>query len=94
MLPGGAQDARFKVIRVAGAAVQNGRTFFCHHDTPELVYRPEWRTHPNGVNDIVEFVIASRDPAGTAVVYDRMFGPDLLTSIRAASSFESAPQRC
>ena len=88
-LPGGAQDARFKVIRVAGDAVQNGRTFFCHHDTPELVYRPEWRTHPNGVTDIVEFVIASRDPASTAAVYDRMFGPDLLTSIEGGVLFRA-----
>ena len=83
-LPGCAQDARFKVIRVAGDAVQNGRTFFCHHDTPELVYRPEWRMHPNGVTDIVEFVIASRDPASTAAVYNRMFGPNLVRPIKVA----------
>jgi len=88
-LPGGAQDARFKVIRVAGDAVQNGRTFFCHHDTPELVYRPEWRRHPNGVTDIVEFVIASRQPVRTAAVYDRMFGPDLLTLVHGGVSFRA-----
>jgi hypothetical protein len=88
-LPGGAQDARFKVIRVAGDVVQNGRTFFCHHDTPELVYRPEWRTHPNGVTDVVEFVIASREPASTAAVYDRMFGPDLLTAIEGGVFFRA-----
>jgi len=88
-LPGGAQDARFKVVRVTGDAVQNGRTFFCHHDTPELVYRPEWRRHPNGVIDIVEFVIASREPARTAAVYDRMFGPNLLTQIQGGVSFRA-----
>jgi hypothetical protein len=88
-LPGGAQDARFKVIRVSGDAVQNGRTFFCHHDTPELVYRPEWQSHPNGVIDIVEFVIASHEPARTASVYDRMFGPGLLTPIHAGVSFRA-----
>ena len=58
-LLGGAQDARFRVVRVSGEEVQNGRTFFCHHDTPELVYRPEWRAHPNGAVGIVEFVIAA-----------------------------------
>jgi hypothetical protein len=88
-LPGGAQDARFKVIRVSGDAVQNGRTFFCHHDTPELVYRPEWQSHPNGVVDIVEFVIASHEPARTAVVYDRMFGPGLLTPVQGGVSFRA-----
>jgi len=88
-LPGGAQDARFKVIRVSGDAVQNGRTFFCHHDTPELVYRPEWQSHPNGVIDIVEFVIASHEPARTAAVYDRMFGPGLLTPVQGGVSFRA-----
>lgn len=78
-LPGGAQDARFKVIRVSGEEVQNGRTFFCHHDTPELVWRPEWQSHANGATEIVEFVIASQQPARTAALYERMFGPSLLT---------------
>ena len=78
-LPGGAQDARFKVIRVSGKEVQNGRTFFCHHDTPELVWRPEWQSHANGATEIVEFVIASQQPARTAALYERMFGPGLLT---------------
>jgi hypothetical protein len=88
-LPGGAQDARFKVTRVSGDAVQNGRTFFCHHDTPELVYRAEWQSHPNGVTDIGEFVIASKDPARTAAVYDRMFGPDLLKPVQGGVSFQA-----
>ncbi|SDT50673.1 VOC family protein [Bradyrhizobium canariense] len=86
-LPGGAQDARFKVIRVSGEQVQNGRTFFCHHDTPELVYRPEWQLHRNGVTDVVEFVIASRDPARTASLYERMFGAPLLKPVSGGVSF-------
>ncbi len=90
-LPDGPQDARFKVVRVSGDEVQNGRTFFCHHDTPELVYRPEWQVHPNGVTDIVEFVIASHEPVRTAAVYDRMFGPDLLTPVPGGVSFRAGP---
>ncbi len=88
-LADGVQDARFKVIRVAGEEVQNGRTFFCHHDTPELVWRPEWQSHPNGVTGIAEFVIASREPARTAALYQRMFGPDLLAPISGGVSFRA-----
>ncbi|WP_454625354.1 VOC family protein [Bradyrhizobium cenepequi] len=88
-LPGGAQDARFRVVRVSGEEVQNGRTFFCHHDTPELVYRPEWRGHPNGAIDIVEFVIASKAPSRTAALYERMFGVPLLTEIPGGVSFRA-----
>jgi hypothetical protein len=86
-LPDGAQDARFKVIRVDGEEVQNGRTFFCHHDTPELVYRSEWQSHRNGVTDIVEFVVASREPARTASLYERMFGAPLLKPVSGGVSF-------
>ncbi|WP_158670337.1 VOC family protein [Bradyrhizobium guangdongense] len=88
-LPDGAQDARFRVVRVGGEAVQNGRTFFCHHDTPELVYRPEWRAHPNGAIDIVEFVIAAKAPSRTAALYERMFGVPLLSEVPGGVSFRA-----
>lgn len=88
-LPSGAQDAKFKVIRVSGEEVQNGRTFFCHHDTPELVYRPEWQTHANGVTEIVEFAIVSNEPERTASLYERMFGPGLLTAVPGGFSFRA-----
>ncbi len=65
----GARDASFRVIRVAPELIENGRTFFCHHFTPELVWRREWQDHPNGVTGIAEFVIAARDPTRTANVY-------------------------
>jgi Glyoxalase-like domain len=88
-LPAGAQDARFRVVRVSGDEVQNGRTFFCHHDTPELVYRDEWRAHPNGAIDIVEFVIASNAPRRTAALYERMFGLPLLEPTSGGVSFRA-----
>lgn len=88
-LPEGERDARFTVVRVGGDVVQNGRTFFCHHYTPELVWRPEWQVHRNGVTAIAEFVIASREPARTAAVYEQMFGPDLLTEMPGGVSFRA-----
>lgn len=88
-LPDGAQDARFRVVRVSGQEVQNGRTFFCHHDTPELVYRPEWRVHPNGALNVVDFVIASNEPQRTAALYERMFGAPLLSPVQGGVSFRA-----
>ena len=87
MLADGPRDARFRVIRVSGDEVQNGRTFFCHHDTPDMIWRPEWQSHPNGVIGIVEFVIASQQPARTAALYERMFGPGLLNAVPGGVSF-------
>ncbi|MBB5048128.1 hypothetical protein HNR60_002889 [Rhodopseudomonas rhenobacensis] len=88
-LPDGTHDARFKVIRVSGEQVENGRTFFCHHDTPELVWRPEWQRHRNGVTGIAEFVIAAQNPARTAALYEQMFGPGLLAQITGGVSFRA-----
>jgi hypothetical protein len=80
-LPDGTtQDARFRTVRLAAELVRNGRTFFCHHFTPENVWRDEWRDHPNGVTDIVGFVITSPNPAVTAALYDRVFGPGVLAA--------------
>jgi len=86
-LPEGARDARFSVVRVTGDVIENGRTFFCHHYTPELVWRPQWQDHANGVTGLAELVIAARDPARTAAIYERMFGPGLLTRVAGGVSF-------
>lgn len=88
-LPGGAKDARFAVVRVSGEAVQNGRTFFCHHYTPELVWRPEWQAHRNGVTGIAEFVIAAHEPSRTAALYEQMFGPGLTAAVPGGVSFRA-----
>ncbi len=74
-LPGGAKDARFRVVNLIGA-VPDARVFFCHHGTPELVWRPEWQQHPNGVTGIKAFTMAAADPAVRAEPFRRLFGPD------------------
>jgi len=41
-------DARFTTVRLAPDQLPGGRVYFCQHLTPELVFRDEWRAHPNG----------------------------------------------
>ena len=55
-LEGGARDARFRTTRLDPAMVPMGRVYFCEHQTPELVWRPEWQTHPNGASEIARVV--------------------------------------
>ena len=82
-LPDGTeQDARFRTVRLRPALVANGRSFFCQHDTPQAVWQDAWRVHPNGVSDIVEFVVVARDPAAATQPYSRLFGADRLTACR------------
>jgi hypothetical protein len=73
-LPDGTHDASFRVVRLGSQLIPNGRVFFCQHFTPEFVWRDEWRQHPNGVIDVVEFVIAASDPQKTAELYRSIFG--------------------
>lgn len=87
LLADGPHDARFRVVRLSPGEVQNGRTFFCHHYTPDLVWRPEWQRHPNTAVSVRDFVIATRDPARTASLYERMFGPGALRSEGGNLSF-------
>jgi hypothetical protein len=80
-IPDGERDAAFRVTRVRADLVANGRVFFCEHRTPELVWRDEWRAHPNGALDIVGFTMMAADPARTAGLYRSMFGAEAVRSV-------------
>lgn len=77
---GTSPNARFRTVPLAAERVPNGRSFFCHHLTPELVWRNEWQNHPNGVADITGFVISAINPHDAARVYGELFGADALQS--------------
>jgi len=91
-LPGGPQDARFRTVNLIDAT-PNGRVFFCHHYTPDLVWRDEWRQHPNGATDIVEFAIAAADPARSAAVFGRIFGAAALQPVEGGLALPTAKAR-
>jgi hypothetical protein len=77
-LDGGTQDARFRTTRLDPAQVAMGRVYFCEHQTPDLVWRPEWQTHPNGARAITRVVVATSDPLRTAGLFRGLFGDDAL----------------
>src|SRR5437879_35918 len=45
---GGQRDAKFRTVRLKPGVAPEGRVYFCHHLTRDLVWRDEWRHHPNG----------------------------------------------
>jgi len=71
---GVSQDAKFRVVRLRAGTATFGRVYFCHHLTPELIWRPEWQSHPNGARSVARIQIAAGDPAGAAGLCIRMFG--------------------
>jgi hypothetical protein len=62
-------DARFKTVRFPLDAFSGGRVYFCEHLTPELVWRDEWLSHPNGFCAIDRFVIESPNAEAEARRY-------------------------
>jgi catechol 2,3-dioxygenase-like lactoylglutathione lyase family enzyme len=72
-------DARFRTTRLDPAEVAVGRVYFCEHLTPELVWRPEWQTHPNGARSMARVVVATADPQRTSRLFRGLFGDDAVT---------------
>ena len=81
----GVRDAAFRTTRIAGEAVPAGRLYFCQHFTRELVWRDEWRQHPNGVVGVVRATSVSTDPQILAALLARMFGADAVQPIPGGS---------
>jgi hypothetical protein len=72
------QDARFRVVRLRAGTASFGRVYFCRHLTPELIWRPEWQQHANGARSVARVLIAVREPATSAELLSRMFGPEAM----------------
>jgi hypothetical protein len=73
------REARFRTTRLDPAKIAMGRVYFCEHLTPELVWRPEWQSHPNGACAIARIVIATAEPRRTASLFAALFGNDSIT---------------
>ncbi len=68
-LDGAVKTASFRNINVRADAFDGGRVYFCEHRTPELVWRPEFQGHANGVTAIARFTIVAGDPGTVAGDY-------------------------
>ncbi len=74
VLDGASRDARFRTTRLDPATLAMGRVYFCEHQTPDLVWRPEWQCHPNGACAISRVVVATDDPRHTTMLFRGLFG--------------------
>jgi catechol 2,3-dioxygenase-like lactoylglutathione lyase family enzyme len=70
------REAAFTITRIDPVETPAGRVFFCQHHTRDLVWRPEWQTHPNGALGIVEVDAVVPEPAQSAVFYETLLGRD------------------
>jgi hypothetical protein len=54
--------ARFTTVRLQPNEFAAGRVYYCHHETPELVWQPQWLSHANGVSEIIKLTVLSAEP--------------------------------
>jgi len=85
-LADGPHDATFRTVRLPLDAVPDGRLYFCHHLTRDLVWRDEWRHHANGAVGIARAMIASADPAVWSRLFALMFGDGAVARIAGGYS--------
>ena len=73
-LDGRKTDAKFRTVTVRAGVFPEGRVYFCEHGTPELVWRPEWQSHENGIEAVSEIVVVTRAPAKSGDLYSKLLG--------------------
>lgn len=73
-LPEGDVIPEFKLIRLPTEGVSTRNLFICHHLTPELIRRPEWESHDNGVRAVKSVVILVDNPAAYRDYYCKLCG--------------------
>lgn len=89
-LPGLAQ---FTQVRTPPEQMPEGRIFVLQHSTPELVWQPEYLTHPNTAQALLEVVVVVEDLAQVQARYSAYFSCAADTSVSGQASFQLATGR-
>lgn len=72
-LNGTTATARFDILDLPREPFCGLAACAVDHRTPELVWRPEWQSHRNGVRDLVEIVMLTGSPRKAAIRAGRLF---------------------
>ncbi len=82
-LPEGAVEPRFSLVSLPAEETPGLDSFICAHLTPELMRRPEWLDHPNGVLGLSGIHVLVENAAALLAPYDRLFGIQQVTTTDA-----------
>jgi Glyoxalase-like domain len=70
----GRETARFTVVRVSPATMEEGRIQFCRHHTPELLWQERWLHHANRATALAGVILRVADAQEAAQRYARYTG--------------------
>ncbi|MBV8888460.1 MAG: VOC family protein [Alphaproteobacteria bacterium] len=91
--PEGPVVPRFSLIDLPPEETPGLNCFVCSHLTPELMRRPEWLDHPNGVIGIKGVHILVAETAPLLPAYDQLFGIQHVTTTDAVAAIQAGPHR-
>jgi catechol 2,3-dioxygenase-like lactoylglutathione lyase family enzyme len=92
-LPEGAVVPLFSLLDLPEDETPGLDCFVCGQLTPELVRRPDWLAHPNGVLGIHSLYLVVADTAALLPAYDRLFGLHEVTTTDAVASVRVGAHR-
>jgi hypothetical protein len=84
-LPEGTVVPRFSLLSFPPEETPGLDSFICAHLTPELMRRPEWLIHPNGVRGLKGIHVLVQSTAELLEPYDRLFGIQQVTTTDAVA---------
>lgn len=84
-LPEGTVVPRFSLVSLPPDETPGLDSFICAHLTPELMRRPEWLNHPNGVHGLKGVHVLVQDTTALLEPYDRLFGIPQVTTTDAVA---------
>ena len=84
-LPEGTVVPRFSLLSLPQEETPGLDSFICAHLTPELMRRPEWLVHPNGVRGLKGIHVLVQSTTALLEPYDRLFGIQQVTTTDAVA---------
>lgn len=81
-LPDGDVEPAFKLVHLNGAT-PGVSSFVCQHLTRDLVWRPEWVGHANGVTGIESMTVVVEDTGAIRPKWERLLGEAAVTDLGA-----------
>lgn len=92
-LPDETLNPRFSLVTLPPDETPGLDSFLCSHLTPELMRRPEWLNHPNGVRRLDAIHVLVDNTAPLLGAYDRLLGIVQVTTTDAVAAIHVGRQR-
>ncbi len=77
--PEGVAEIRARLVQLPAERTPECRLFVCDHLTPELIRRPEWLEHENGVLGLRSATVLASDPKALTGTQAAIFGTGAIT---------------